>query len=228
MPRTPPSADARQPRASGVEVQASAVRAWLLGPSGPTRRRPHPKRRGWSCRFTRKKYVVPCREEGLIRSSAMGPAIVVILVHSFAKSDATNLKLVERQMSWGDYNREVHAFRVDTRARLVAAGQQNNPGLEDLARDAPRREPGFTPAAKFASAGTPTPRSIGWTRGVLPPPLIEATTQPVTDAAVHHVLSECMVFHPVHCWIVAILSNNFLAASGVATSEMSDSRARFD
>ena len=87
------------------------------------------------------KYVVPCRQEGLMRSSTMGPAIVVILVESFAKSDANYLKLIERKMSWGEYNREVHALRVDTRARLAAAvAQQNNPGLEDLAQDAQQRQ----------------------------------------------------------------------------------------
>jgi hypothetical protein len=92
------------------------------------------------------KYVVPCRQEGLVRSSAMGPAAVVILVESFAKADDYYLKLVERQMSWGAYNREVHALRVDIRARLAAAAsQQNNPGLEDLARDAQQRQ-----AAKIA------------------------------------------------------------------------------
>ena len=46
------------------------------------------------------KYVVPCRQEGLMRSSTMGPAIVAILVESFAKSDASYLRLVERRMSW--------------------------------------------------------------------------------------------------------------------------------
>ncbi|HEX9327038.1 MAG TPA: hypothetical protein VF915_11000 [Reyranella sp.] len=87
------------------------------------------------------KYVVPCRQEGLIRSSAIGPQVVVILVESFAKSDANYLKLVERKMSWGEYNREVHALRVDTRARLAAAAsRQNNPGLEDLAQDARQRQ----------------------------------------------------------------------------------------
>lgn len=92
------------------------------------------------------KYVVPCREEGLVRSSAMGPAVVVILVDSFAKADASYLKLVDRQMSWGEYTRQVHALRVDTRARLVAADQQsNNPGLEDLSRDAQQQQ-----AAKIA------------------------------------------------------------------------------
>ena len=87
------------------------------------------------------KYVVPCRQEGLMRSSTMGPAIVAILVESFATSDANYLKLVERKMSWGAYNREVHALRIDTRARLAAAArQQNNPGLEDLAQDARQRQ----------------------------------------------------------------------------------------
>jgi len=87
------------------------------------------------------KYVVPCRQEGLMRSSTMGPAIVAILVESFARSDASYLRLVERRMSWGEYNREVQALRTDTRARLAtAAGRQNNPGLEDLAQDARQRQ----------------------------------------------------------------------------------------
>lgn len=38
-------------------------------------------------------------------------------------------------MSWGEY------LRVDTRARLaVAARQQNNPGIEDLAQDGRQRQ----------------------------------------------------------------------------------------
>ncbi len=87
------------------------------------------------------KYVVPCRQEGLVRSSAIGPAVVAILVESFAKADASYLKLVERKITWGEYNKEVHALRVDTRARLAAAiSQQNNPGLEDLAQDARQRQ----------------------------------------------------------------------------------------
>jgi len=91
------------------------------------------------------KYVVACREEGLVRSSAIGPAVVVILVDSFAKADANYLKLVERQMSWGEYNRQVHTLRIDTRARLAAAGQQTNPGREDLAQQARQQQ-----AAKIA------------------------------------------------------------------------------
>lgn len=88
------------------------------------------------------KYVVPCRQEGLMRSSTLGPAIVAILVESFATSDANYLKLVERKLSWGEYNRAVHALRIDMRARLAAAArQQNNPGLEDLAQDARQRQP---------------------------------------------------------------------------------------
>lgn len=87
------------------------------------------------------KYVVPCRQEGLVRTSAMGPAVVAILIESFATSDANYLKLVERKMTWGEYSKAVHALRLDTRARLdAAARQQNNPGLEDLAQDARHRQ----------------------------------------------------------------------------------------
>lgn len=87
------------------------------------------------------KYVVPCRQEGLVRTSTMGSEVVAILVESAAKADANYLKLVERKMTWGEYNREVHALRVETRARLAAAaGRQHNPGLEDLAQDARQRQ----------------------------------------------------------------------------------------
>jgi hypothetical protein len=86
------------------------------------------------------KYVVPCRQEGLVRASTMGPAVVVILVEGFARADANYLTLVERRMTWGAYNKEVQASRVETRARLAAAGQQANPGLEDLVLDARQRQ----------------------------------------------------------------------------------------
>lgn len=87
------------------------------------------------------KYVVPCRQEGLVRTSAMGSRIVAVLVDSFAESDANYLRLTEGKMTWGEYNRRVHAHRADTRARLAAAAaQQNNPGLEDLAEDARQRQ----------------------------------------------------------------------------------------
>ena len=85
------------------------------------------------------KYLVPCRQEAIIRLGAM-PEIVAILVESFARSDASYLKLVERKMSWGEYNKEVHALRVDTRSRLAAAEQQANGGPERLAQDARRRQ----------------------------------------------------------------------------------------
>lgn len=96
------------------------------------------------------KYVVPCRQEGLVRTSTMGPRVVAILVESFARVDANYLKLVERKMTWGEYNRQAHALRVDTRARLAAASQQaNNPGLEDLAQDARQRQAAMASLEKW-------------------------------------------------------------------------------
>lgn len=85
------------------------------------------------------KYVVPCRQEAIIRLGAK-PAVVAILVESVAKADASYLKLVEHKISWGEYNKEVHALRVDTRARLADAEQPSNVGSERLAQDARQRQ----------------------------------------------------------------------------------------
>lgn len=87
------------------------------------------------------KYVVPCRQEWIIRMSTMGAQVVAVLVESFARSDANYLKLVESKLTWGEYHREVHALRVDAMARLAAATNQlDNPGLEDLAQDARQQQ----------------------------------------------------------------------------------------
>lgn len=85
------------------------------------------------------KYVVPCRQDGIIRLGAM-PAVVAVLVESFARSDASYLKLAENKMSWGEYNKEVHALRVGTRARLDAAEQPTNAGPDRLTQDARQRQ----------------------------------------------------------------------------------------
>lgn len=84
------------------------------------------------------KYIVPCRQEGLVRTSTIGPQPVAIVVEGFATADALILKLVEGKMTWGEYNRTIQVLRTDARAYLaaVAARQHSNPGLEDLAEDA--------------------------------------------------------------------------------------------
>jgi hypothetical protein len=64
------------------------------------------------------KYVTPCRLEGL--RSNNDPAVLAVLTESFAKSDASWLALVEGKITWGQYNKDVHALRTETRMRLLA------------------------------------------------------------------------------------------------------------
>jgi hypothetical protein len=86
------------------------------------------------------KHVVPCRQDGLVSAGRLGPEVTLILVESFVRADANYLKLIEGQISWGEYNREVHALRVDTRARLGAAIQEIQADRQDLAREAGQRQ----------------------------------------------------------------------------------------
>ena len=84
------------------------------------------------------KYIVPCRQDGLARTSTIGPQPAAIAIEGFATADALILKLVEGKMTWGEYNSKIQVLRTDARAYLaaVAASQHNNPGLGDLAEGA--------------------------------------------------------------------------------------------
>ena len=66
------------------------------------------------------KYIVPCRQEGLARTSTIGPNPVAIVVEGFATADALILKLIEGKMTW---------WRV----------QQDNPGASHRRARLPRR-----------------------------------------------------------------------------------------
>lgn len=97
------------------------------------------------------QYVVPCRQQGLVRLSALGPAVVAILVESFIQADATHMDLVEGRLSWGEYNRKVHAQRLDTRARLGAVARDIDAHRFDETFDARQRQAAIIALADWQS-----------------------------------------------------------------------------
>jgi len=69
------------------------------------------------------KYQLPCRQDTLLAISRGRPAAVLVLAESFVRSDANYLNLVERRITWGEYNKEVKAIRHDFAVRLMAAAR---------------------------------------------------------------------------------------------------------
>jgi hypothetical protein len=69
------------------------------------------------------KYQLPCRQDTLLAMGRGRPAAVLLLAESFVRSDANYLNLVERRITWGEYNKEVKAIRHDFAARLIVAAQ---------------------------------------------------------------------------------------------------------
>src|ERR1044072_668943 len=80
------------------------------------------------------KYQLPCRQDTLLAISRGQPAAVLVLAESFVRSDANYLNLVERRIPWGEYNKEVKAFRHDFAVRLMAAAQAIESDREDPQR----------------------------------------------------------------------------------------------
>jgi hypothetical protein len=70
-------------------------------------------------RSLHQNYIVPCRQGALRSPTNADPAVLVVLAESFAKSDASYLALIERKITWGEFNRQVAALRTETRARLL-------------------------------------------------------------------------------------------------------------
>ena len=68
-------------------------------------------------------YVAPCRAMALAAAAKVHPAIVAILTDSYARSDANTARLVQREISWGEYVSENRAIVTHRRAELLAAGE---------------------------------------------------------------------------------------------------------
>jgi hypothetical protein len=86
------------------------------------------------------QHVVPCRPDALLAASQIGPAFVVIVVETTIRGDANYLKLVEGKISWGEYNTELYALRVDAMARLLAARREFEAGQHNEVYEAGQRQ----------------------------------------------------------------------------------------
>jgi hypothetical protein len=76
-------------------------------------------------------YVAPCRTMALAAAAKVHPAIVTILADSYARADANTARLIDREITWGEYVSENQAIVTHRRAELLAAGEAMQ---RDLAR----------------------------------------------------------------------------------------------
>jgi hypothetical protein len=76
-------------------------------------------------------YVAPCRKMALAAAAKVHPAIVTILSDSYARADANTARLIDREITWGEYVSENQAIVTHRRAELLAAGEALQ---RDLAR----------------------------------------------------------------------------------------------
>jgi hypothetical protein len=76
-------------------------------------------------------YVAPCRKMALAAAAKVHPAIVTILADSYARADANTARLIDREITWGEYVSENQAIVTHRRAELLAAGEAMQ---RDLAR----------------------------------------------------------------------------------------------
>ena len=74
-------------------------------------------------RSLQQDYLVPCRKMALESAAKVHPAIVAILTDSYARADANTARLVNREITWGEYVSENQAIVTHRRAELLAAGE---------------------------------------------------------------------------------------------------------
>jgi hypothetical protein len=68
-------------------------------------------------------YVAPCRKMALTAAAKVHPTIVAILTDSYAQADANTARLIDREITWGEYVSENQAIVTHRRAELLAAGE---------------------------------------------------------------------------------------------------------
>ena len=71
----------------------------------------------------REDYLAPCRTMALQSAAKVHPTIVAILADSYARADANTARLVNRDITWGEYVSENQAIVTHRRAELLAAGE---------------------------------------------------------------------------------------------------------
>ena len=74
----------------------------------------------WSLR---QEYLAPCRAMALESAAKVHPTIVAILTDSYARADANTARLIDRDITWGEYVSENQAIVTHRRAELLAAGE---------------------------------------------------------------------------------------------------------
>ncbi len=68
-------------------------------------------------------YLAPCRKMALQSAAKVSPMIVAILTDSYARADANTARLLNREITWGEYVSESQAIVTHRRAELLAAGE---------------------------------------------------------------------------------------------------------
>jgi hypothetical protein len=71
----------------------------------------------------REDYLAPCRRMALQSAAKVHPTIVAILTDSYARADANTARLLNRDITWGEYVSENQAIVTHRRAELLAAGE---------------------------------------------------------------------------------------------------------
>lgn len=74
-------------------------------------------------RSLHKEYLTPCRTMALASAAKVHPGIVAILTDSYARADANMARLVDRDITWGEYVSENQAIVTHRRAELLAAAE---------------------------------------------------------------------------------------------------------
>ena len=74
-------------------------------------------------RSLQQDYLVPCRRMALESAAKVHPAIAAILTDSYARADANAARLIDREITWGEYVSENQAIVTHRRAALLAAGE---------------------------------------------------------------------------------------------------------
>ena len=74
-------------------------------------------------RSLQQDYVASCRKMALTAAAKVHPTIVAILTDSYARADANTARLIDREITWGEYVSENQAVVTHRRAELLAAGE---------------------------------------------------------------------------------------------------------
>jgi len=68
-------------------------------------------------------YLAPCRKMALQSAAKVSPTIVAVLTDSYARADVNTARLLNREITWGEYVSESQAIVTHRRAELLAAGE---------------------------------------------------------------------------------------------------------